>query len=108
MKQFVLDLIIMVFILVHYFEMNLKLKLGKYKSNFNCHFLLFFILISWHNVTSILSNKQRQITITIKNGNDNIQTLIYYTDSSNYNRYCLRLLHLFLNHFSKYSPNELE
>ncbi len=65
-------------------------------------------VISWHNVTLISSNKQRQITIAIKNGNINNQTLIYYTDSTNYNRYCLRLLHVFLNHFSKFSPTELE
>ncbi|CAF1138129.1 unnamed protein product [Rotaria sp. Silwood1] len=62
----------------------------------------------WHNITSILSNKQRQITITIKNGNMNTHTLIYYTDSTNYNRYCLRLLLLFSNHFSQYVPNEFE
>ncbi|CAF3865424.1 unnamed protein product [Rotaria sordida] len=62
----------------------------------------------WHNVISILSNKQRQITITIKNGNMNIHTLIYYTDSTNYNRYCLRLFLLFSHHFSKFIPNEIE
>jgi len=62
----------------------------------------------WHNVSSISSNKQRQITLTIKNGNKNIQTHIYYTDSMNYNRYCLRLLRLFCNHFLKFPPSELE
>jgi len=44
----------------------------------------------------------------MKNGTINIHTLIYYTDSTNYNHYCLRLLHLFSNYFSKYSPNQLE
>ncbi|CAF3596914.1 unnamed protein product [Adineta steineri] len=62
----------------------------------------------WHNIISISSNKHRQITISMKNGNTNIHTLIYYTDSSSYNRYCLRLLHLFSNYFLKYSPSQLE
>jgi hypothetical protein len=59
-------------------------------------------------VTSISSNKQRQITITMKNGSTNIHTLIYYTDSTSYNRYCLRLLNLFSNYFSKYSSKQFE
>ncbi|CAF1049627.1 unnamed protein product [Rotaria sordida] len=41
----------------------------------------------WHNVISILSNKQH---------------------STNYNRYCLRLFLLFSHHFSKFIPNEIE
>ncbi|CAF4022120.1 unnamed protein product, partial [Rotaria magnacalcarata] len=39
-----------------------------------------------------------------------VETLSAYflRDSTNYNRYCLRLLHVFLNHFSKYVPSEIE
>ncbi|UJR08722.1 hypothetical protein I4U23_012979 [Adineta vaga] len=68
----------------------------------------FKLVACWHDILSISSNKQRQITITTKHGSTNIHTLIYYTDSASYNRYCLRLFQLFLNHFFKYSSNQSE
>lgn len=62
-------------------------------------------MFSWHHVTSIASNKQRQITVTIKQGTNSVRTLIYYTDSTNYTRYCLRLLRLFFEHYRQSSTS---
>lgn len=107
MKQFVLVLIIRVFILDHYFEMNINLKLGKRKKK-RPFFEEKYVYFSWHTITSITSNKQRQITLSYKNGSTSRHSLIYYTDSTNYNRYCLRLLNVFYEYFSKYPPNENE
>ena len=61
----------------------------------------------WTQITSISSNKQRQITVTIKQGNSNVRTLIFYTDSTHYNRYCFRLLQFFHNSFRHTSTMEL-
>ncbi|CAF1213950.1 unnamed protein product [Rotaria magnacalcarata] len=91
--------------------LNETICLGLNHTGIHCRSLLrneFKLEACWHNITSIVSNKQRQITMTIKNGNMNTHMQIYYTDSTNYNRYCLRLLHVFLNHFSKYVPSEIE
>ncbi|CAF2996803.1 unnamed protein product [Rotaria socialis] len=91
--------------------LNETICLGLSHTGIHCRSLLrneFKLEACWHNITSIVSNKQRQITVTIKNDNINTHMQIYYTDSTNYNRYCLRLLHVFLNHFSKYVPSEIE
>ncbi|CAF1289011.1 unnamed protein product, partial [Didymodactylos carnosus] len=58
---------------------------------------------NWDNVIAINSNKQRQITISI-NKNNHRSSFIYYAESANYNRYCVRILNLFRNYFLKHNP----
>jgi hypothetical protein len=80
-------------------------------TSFDCSFsllllLLLFFFFSWHEIQTLTSNKQRQITVTIKSGNTSLRTLIYYTDSSNFNRYCLRLLRVFFEHYRQLSSSQ--
>ena len=104
MKRFVLDSIIKVSIRVHWFIKISNLKQGKTKStSTTMHFRTFLFCFSWPTVSSISSNKRRQINLLVKPTNDHLRTLIYYTDSTNYNRYCFRLLQLFSNHFRSVS-----
>lgn len=58
---------------------------------------------SWSSISSISSNKSRQINVNIKPTGDQRRTLIYYTDSTNYNRYCRRLLEIFFENYRSFS-----